>query len=255
MRTLDYKAIKAGIRRAGPVPTLGCEDVLVVAWLSAAGYGIACKPALLLYQKYRAALNGTYEFSRPRRRRRIGVTESTIKSLSGIAAKLRIPYGGEVQDKIQLERRMAVRSKLGFRWKSIVEQVKPLDNEVRELQRAERKEEFILRSGFFVAAAIKAHNGQPSKSYIIDTWTSESFAIGPTAIGKLGTVYPSPVGKSKRDITLIKLAISTPTGLVVEIIPTSDELGYGAKNPEALNKFFHLGAALIRRGRTECTTI
>lgn len=71
MRTLTYKDIKAGRKKAGMLPEANAEPIVMLAWLSAAGYGKACLPSLVEYLYLKKALkSGDFRGWRPRRARR-----------------------------------------------------------------------------------------------------------------------------------------------------------------------------------------
>lgn len=216
-RTLTYPDIKAGIRKAGAVPCLDCDKVEALAWLSAAGYGVACLPSLTLYQRFRAACKGNDTFSsRRRRRNRHGQScEPGITTKEGAAAKLGIKFPGVKADKRKAQRTAAVISRLGYRSKSIIGQVKPETAE----EKAKKQDDFKHYSGLFVAAAIKAHHASPSRSFI-------------------SSANDTPDGK----LTVLTLVLSTPTGVVVEYIPTMKDVPYHLE--KRMGEVFHIGTGI-----------
>ena len=151
IRTLTYPLIKAGMRKAGPVPEPGSERVMLLAWLAAAGYGRACLPSLELYIRWRAIAGNRPRFGyRTRGKRREFTRESFITQ----GTLFGIKYPGEIQN----PRKSTQVALAGSR-----SRYSPPDAD----DRREAVSTWKKWLGFYVAAALKAYGGKPSVSEVV----------------------------------------------------------------------------------------
>jgi hypothetical protein len=137
------------MRKAGPLPAPDAEPVMLLAWLSAAGYGRACLASFKTFLRWRElAASGTIGGYR----RRGKVREYTAESFRAQGTAFGIVYPGVVRDEKKRKQFDAAGSRRPFR----------RDPDARESTIQFWRDGW----GLYVSAAIKAHGGRPSTSEV-----------------------------------------------------------------------------------------